>query len=296
MKLTVLQYITPSRLGGAEDCFLRVVEHQRALGHRVIVVTKRDTPLRPLLEKLNVEVYGWFTRGKIDPVTLSRLCRLIRRERVDIVHTHLTTASWMGSLAGKITRVPVVAHVHAADNKTWFQRADYLVAVARGVKRHLIAQGIAASRIPVIYYGIDLQKYDQPLARDEAKARLGLPPGAKTVGVVASLQERKGHRFLLEAIKKIEPQTGPVYALFAGEGPEEDALRTLARELNIEKQVYFLGFRGDVREVVSACDVFCLPSRKEGLSIAVMEAMALRCPVIATDIAGMAEVVQNGET
>jgi glycosyltransferase involved in cell wall biosynthesis len=116
------------------------------------------------------------------------------------------------------------------------------------------------------------------------------------VGVVANLQERKGHKFLLDALAQIEPKVGPVHALFAGEGPEEGGLREQGLRLGMAERVHFLGFRDDVNAIVSACDIVALPSRKEGLSIAVMEAMALRRPVIATRIAGMPELVKNGET
>lgn len=120
--MTILQYITPSRLAGAEYFFLRVVAHLAQKGHRVIVVTKRDTPLRAEVEKLlplGVELHPWHTHGKIDPITLVKLCNLIRREKVDLINTHLTTASWQGALAGKICGAPVVSVVHATDRKTW---------------------------------------------------------------------------------------------------------------------------------------------------------------------------------
>jgi glycosyltransferase involved in cell wall biosynthesis len=250
MKLTILEYITPSRLGGAEEYFLRLIKHLDEAGHRVIVVTKRDTPLRHEIEKrgLNnpmelhgtVELHGWHTHGKFDPVTLKKLLRLVRDEKVDLIHTHLTTASWLGSITGKLTNVPTVAHVHAADSKTWFQRADYLVAVAQGVKDHLLAQGVPSHKIPLLYYGIDLERYATALPTDEAKAKLGLPPGAKTVGVVASLIERKGHRFLLQALKQIDAQAGPVHALFAGEGPLDAETRAWVDSADFATARYLL--------------------------------------------------------
>ncbi len=294
--MTILEYITPSRLGGAEEYFVRLVALQQQAGHRVLVVTKRDALLRSRLEGSGAQVLGWLTRGKLDPLTLSRLLRLIRRERVDLVHTHLTTASWLGALAGRLARVPVVAHVHAADSKTWFQHADYLVAVAQGVKEHLVEQGVPSARIPVCYYGLDIARFDALPSRDELRRELELPLDAPLVGVAASLQERKGHRFLLEAMAELSPKLPDLHAVFAGEGPEEGALRSLAAELKLGERVRFLGFRGDVRRVVPACDVFCLPSRKEGLSIAVMEAMAMRVPVVATRIAGMPEIIEDGRS
>ena len=296
MPLTFLQYITPSRLAGAEYFFLRVISHLAEMGHRVIVVTKRDTPLRAEIEKLNhpnIVLHAWHTHGKIDPQTLIKLCQLIRDERVDVINTHLTTASWQGALAGKICGVPSVAVVHATDRKTWFQHADYLIAVSSGVKDALIEQGIDPQKIEVLYHGIDLEQYVAPLSSAQAKARLGLPEDALTVGVVASLIPRKGHRFLLEALQKMAM---PIHAIFAGEGELDEELRGQVREMGLEKRVHFLGFRRDIPEIVCALDAFVLPSLKEGLSIAVMEAMALEKPVICSAIAGLPEVVRDGQT
>ena len=296
MPLTFLQYITPSRLAGAEYFFLRVISHLAEMGHRVIVVTKRDTPLRAEIEKLthpNIELHAWHTHGKIDPCTLAKLCKLIHDERVDVINTHLTTASWQGALAGKMTGVPSVAVVHATDRKTWFQHADYLIAVSSGVKDALIEQGIDPAKIEVLYHGIDLDQYVAPLTTAEAKTRLGLPANARTVGVVASLIPRKGHRFLLEALRNMSE---PIHALFAGEGELDEELRGHVREMGLSERVHFLGFRRDVPEIVCAMDAFVLPSLKEGLSIAVMEAMALEKPVVCSAIAGLPEVVRDGQT
>ena len=299
MPLTFLQYITPSRLAGAEHFFLSVITRLAAQGHRVIVVTKRDTPLRAEIEKLaspRIELHAWHTHGKIDPRTLAKLCRLIWRERVDIINTHLTTASWQGALAGKICGVPSVAVVHATDRKTWFQHADRLIAVSRGVRDALICQGVDAHKIEVLYHGINLENYVPTSDCAAAKVRLGLPGDARTVGVAASLIARKGHRFLLEALAELEQTLGPIHALLAGEGELEAELRARAAELGLGERVHFLGFRRDIAQVIGAMDVFVLPSLKEGLSIAVMEAMALQKPVVCSRIAGLPEVVREGET
>ena len=296
MPLTFLQYITPSRLAGAEYFFLRVIAHLAEMGHRVIVVTKRDTPLRAEIEKLdhpNIVLHAWHTHGKIDPLTLTKLCKLVHDEGVDVINTHLTTASWQGALAGKMTGVPSVAVVHATDRKTWFQHADYLIAVSSGVKDALIEQGIDPAKIEVLYHGIDLGQYVAPLSTEQAKTRLGLPADARTVGVVASLIPRKGHRFLLEAMRNMSE---PVHAIFAGEGELDAELRGQALEMGLGERTHFLGFRRDVPEIVCAMDAFVLPSLKEGLSIAVMEAMALEKPVVCSAIAGLPEVVRDGQT
>lgn len=305
MPLTILQYITPSRLGGAERYFLKLVEELGVRGHRVIVVTKRDTPLRAEMEALvaslpedaRPELHFWFTRGKIDPFTLCKLVLLIKKRGVQIINTHLTTASWQGTLAGKITKTPVVAVVHATDRKTFFQWADHLVAVSGGVEEFLVEQGVPSSKIERLYCGLDLRDVDAvaPVTSQEAKRRLGLPEDALTVGIAASLIGRKGHRYLLDALKILEGRGVTAHAIFAGEGDQEEALRAQVQALQLGDRVHFLGFRRDVHQVIAAMDVFTLPSEKEGLSIAVMEAMAIGRPVVATRISGMDEVVRDGE-
>ena len=303
--MTILQYITPSRLGGAERYFLKLVEELGLRGHRVIVVTKRDTPLRAELESLAAtlpaqarpELHFWHTRGKIDPWTLFKLVALVKSRGVQLINTHLTTASWQGTLAGRLTGVPVAAVVHATDRKTFFQWANHLVAVSGGVEEFLRDQGVPGCKIERLYCGLDLRDVAQvaALSSEDAKARLGLPPDALTVGIAASLIRRKGHRFLLEALQMLRERGLEVHAIFAGEGDQEEALRAQVEALKLGNHVHFLGFRRDVHQVIAAMDVFTLPSEKEGLSIAVMEAMAIGKPVVATRIAGMDEVVKNGE-
>ena len=129
---------------------------------------------------------------------------------------------------------------------------------------------------------------------------LELVHDARLVGVVASLIERKGHRFLLDAMSQIDnaqlPDNSQLHAVFAGEGVLRAELEAQVRVLDLQQRVHFLGFRDDAKTIMAACDIVALPSLKEGLSIAAMEAMWLRRAVVATAIAGMPELVVDGET
>jgi len=296
--MTIVQYITPSRMGGAEAYFLRLCEFLARRGHRVIVITKRDALLRVEAEKLKhigVEVYGWHTRGKFDLWTLIRLVRLLRRERVEVINTHLTTAAWMGAWAGKIARVPCAAWIHGRDQKTWFQWADVMIAVAEAVREFLIEQGVSPRRVELHYLGVDVKEFSpfSPAQKRAAKEGFGLSPQARTVSVIGHLSERKGHRFLIEALALLPRD---VELLLAGEGVLEPELRAQAGALGVSERVHFLGFQGDVKRVLAATDVFCLPSLKEGLPLSVMEAQACGVVVVASQTAGVPEVVREGET
>ncbi len=297
--MTFVQYITPSRVGGAETYFLELCAFLAKRGHRVIVVTKRDATLREeadrLLKPLGVQVLGWHTRGKFDPRTLFRLVRLIRREQAHLINTHLTTASWLGAWAGKLAGVPSIAWIHGRDKKTWFQFAGRLIAVANSVREYLVEQGVPERKIDLLYYGVDIRRFTPPTddERSEAKQSFDLAPDTRTISVVASLIDRKGHRFLLEAVANLPAD---LHLLFAGEGVLEEALRAQSKDLGLENRVHFLGFQRDVERVLAATDILCLPSLKEGLPISIMEAQARAVTVVAARTAGIPEVVREGET
>lgn len=296
--MTIVQYITPSRIGGAETYFLDLCAWLAKRGHRVIIVTKRDCRLRQEADKLKplgVEVHGWYTRGKFDLRTLVRLVRLLKREEAGVINTHLTTASWLGAWAGRLTGVPSVAWIHGRDKKTWFQFAERLIAVAKSVREFLVEQGVPENKIELLYYGVDLRRFSPPneQERAEAKRAFSLAPDVSAIAVVASLIERKGHRFLLEAVAQL---AHPPQLLFAGEGPLEADLRAQSQALGLEDRVRFLGFQSDIGRVLAAADIVCLPSLKEGLPISIMEAQAYALPIVAARTAGIPEVVHEGET
>ncbi|BCM92239.1 N-acetyl-alpha-D-glucosaminyl L-malate synthase [Abditibacteriota bacterium] len=297
--MTFVQYITPSRVGGAETYFLELCAFLAKRGHRVIVVTKRDSTLRAeadkLLNPLGVQVLGWHTCGKFDPRTLLRLVRLIRRERAALINTHLTTASWVGAWAARLAGVPSIAWIHGRDKKTWFQFAGRLIAVANSVREYLVEQGVPEQKIDLLYYGVDVRRFVPPTDQEkrDAKQSFDLAPDARTISVVASLIERKGHRFLLDAVANLPAD---LQLLFAGEGVLEEPLRAQVKTLGLENRVHFLGFQRDVERVLAATDILCLPSLKEGLPISIMEAQARAVTVVAARTAGIPEVVREGET
>ncbi|RYX81575.1 glycosyltransferase family 1 protein [bacterium] len=296
--MTFVQYITPSRVGGAETYFLELCAFLAKRGHRVIVVTKRDSRLRIEADKLKpfgVHVHGWHTRGKFDPRTLIRLIRLIKHEEANLINTHLTTASWLGAWAGKIAGVPSIAWIHGRDKKTWFQFAGRLIAVANSVREYLVEQGVPEAKIDLLYYGVDIHRFTPPTDQEKAEAKqsFGLSPQARTISVVASLIDRKGHRFLLDAVANLPSD---LQLLFAGEGALEEDLRAQTKALGLEDRVHFLGFQRDVERVLAATDTLCLPSLKEGLPISIMEAQARAVTVVAARTAGIPEVVREGET
>jgi glycosyltransferase involved in cell wall biosynthesis len=293
----VYQFITPSQIGGAEVHVMTLCRKLAERGHGVTVVCPRGRALTRELEDRGFDVWAPRTTGKVDPVTLVRLAARLRRDRVAVLHTHLSTASLIGGLAARWARVPAVATVHGLNTRTAFAYARRIIAVSHAVCEHLVAQGMPVSRISVIYNGIELDRYREPPDAGLVRARMGLAPGESLIGAVGRLGPEKGHSYLIEAMALLIKREGlQARLLIVGEGRNRPVLLQTARRCGIADRVTLMGFQRDVMPYEAALDLFCLPSLKEGLSLSALEAMALSKPVIASRVGGTPEVVADGET
>jgi glycosyltransferase involved in cell wall biosynthesis len=300
--MTILEYTSASRIGGAETYLLRLVEVLKSRGHRVLVVARGGSPIEKALLERGIEVHG-FHRGGKSPMPIWKLWQLVRREKVDVMHTHLFSAHSRAAWVGNKASIPTVAHVHALGEPVAHLRSSTrVVAVAHRLREEVVEQGIPIDKVTVIPTGVNTAEWSDLPSSEVARKRLQIPVNSRPVSVVASLTERKGHRFLLRALEPIikteKPSEAPIHILLAGEGGEAENLRQLSQELNISERVSFLGFcaKDRVHDVLAASEIVALPSLREGLSISVMEAMAANRPVVATAIAGMPELIENGKS
>ena len=266
--LRIVQYITPSQIGGAEVHVTALADRLRARGHEVAVVCPRGRPLVAELAARGLRVRTPRTIGKLDPVTLARLVGWLGRDRAQVIHTHLSTASLLGSLAARIRGIPAVATVHGLNTRTCFNWAHAIIAVSNAVKQHLVAQGMAADRITVVHNGVDLRAMsradDSGMVRDE----WGLPPGGPVLITVGRLTPKKGHRDLLEALSKLvgDPRRDGLRLLVVGTGALRPELEREAEGLGLAERVIFTGFQRDVLPFLQAADIFVLPSIQDNLS------------------------------
>jgi glycosyltransferase involved in cell wall biosynthesis len=174
------------------------------------------------------------------------------------------------------------------------RRTQALVAVSEQVRRFLAAQlRLEPSAITLVRNGIAM-----PVASPERVAalrqRLALPSGEPVLGTVASLTQKKGHAFLLEAVAALRARGIRVSLVLAGDGPERASLEASASSFGIADRVHFLGVHEQVGDVLAVIDVFVLPSLTEGLPLALLEAMAAGKPIVATDVGGVPDVIVPG--
>ena len=262
-------------------------------------------PIRHLLQEINI-----FS----DLMALWELIRLLRRQKYDIIHTHNSKAGFIGRLAAKMARVPIIIHtIHGFSfhdfekppRKKLFiylerfaaQLADKLITISNPLRAWGLSSGIGRpDQYITIYSGIDIEKFNKYFDVKEKKNQLGILPEDKVVGVVSKLWEGKGHRNILCAAKTVIAQIPQVKFVFVGEGYLKNELENLAKQLGIFEYVIFTGFRADIPELTATFDISVLASLYEGMGRVLLEAMVLGKPVIGTRVGGIVEVIDDGKT
>ncbi|MBI1398044.1 MAG: glycosyltransferase [Betaproteobacteria bacterium] len=247
-------------------------------------------------------------RHKYDLPGAWRLARVVRDRRIDVVYFHNSRLALLWcELLRRRTRTPVIAAIHnwlAPGERGRFDvfrrllpHMNRIVTLARVQKRRLAAgTGIAADRIVVIPNGLDLSRWPTPSGTDEERARalLSVPPGTPVVGIVARLHREKGIDIFIESVRRLAPQIPEARFVIVGDGPENESLRSLARDAGLADRVAFLGQRRDVPDILYGFDVAVLASREEVLPMAILEYMAAARPIVAADVGAVSELVENG--
>ena len=245
--------------------------------------------------------------GAFDTRWAQAFAALVRNERVEVIHAHEFTANTYGSLMGQIMGVPVVATVHG---KNYFaeqvkrrvayryvSRVSRMVAVSEDLKQFIVQRvGVAEHRVNVVYNGVDVAGLPPVNQLSAIRADLRLDGYDHVIGAVGSLYPVKGHIHLIKALPEILRACPKTLLLLVGQGELEQVLKAEVVKRNLDAHVRFLGFRSDVLALLWLFDVFVLPSLSEGLSMALLEAMAAGKPVVATKVGGNSELVIDGIT
>jgi glycosyltransferase involved in cell wall biosynthesis len=284
-------------VGGQEQLLVEMARH--ADPRRVSLLFVSLTGRGALAD--DIEACGWPVTALgappgLRPGLVARLACLFRRTRPDIVHTHDDRPNIHGAPAARLAGVPVVIHTrhHQGAHLSGRQRLlvrlvsscdDRFVCISHDSRTWACRQGISPHRLRVLHNGIDLMRF----------AYRGPDPTGYAV-LVARLSPEKGIDVLLQAMSRMVPNQADFRVQIAGDGPGRATLEQQARQLGVDGHVRFLGTVRDVPELLAGARLFVLPSRTEGISLTLLEAMARGLPVVATNVGGNPEVVANGET
>ncbi len=282
-------------MAGAETFLARLT--RRASFDQFVshVVTSRSRANRELLAA-NLPFDRLGIGGKANFLAIPRLALAVRRFQADLLHSHLSTASWWCGWLEQLDGPPSIGHVHGFTSPHWHRRQSHLIACSEAVRLDLIQKGIAADRVTVLHYPMDPDDMRPTRSRLAVRQELGAEHDTPIVGTFAHLSPKKGHRELLQAASLVLNCLPKAQFWCFGEGPLRHEAEQAARELGIADRFKLFGFRRDVPDLMQAIDVMCLPSRREPFGLVYVEAALAEKPVIACRAGGVPEIVIHGET
>jgi len=266
-------------------------------------------PLQVAMQKLETRTFSLEVSKRWQyPLALLRLVRLLRREKVAVLHAHCFDPTLIGLVAARLAGVRIVFTRHHSDHNirigarwhtridAWCARhADHVIAVSEATRRIMVEiEKVPSSQITVIYNGMDSLPNPTPEGVERVRRELGLLD-KKVCLMMARLHEEKGHRFLFDSIREIQSRVGPVVFLFAGDGPHRRQLEEYVIARGLQNEVRFLGRRDDVSDLIAASSVVVLPSLAESFGFTLLEAMSLGRPVVGSTTGGIPEVVAAGK-
>ncbi len=298
-RLKILYVDTEEFWRGGQEQLVTLMTGMQQRGHDVHLAAPRGSPLAEEALRRSIPAHPFRQRVEFSPLAPLRLLKMVRLTAPDIVHFNTPRPILAGGFASLWEGAPLRVCSRRV-NFPLRSKLSYLkynlflegtVTVSTSIQQTLIQHGVDRDRIKVIYEGVDIPWIDQIKASSLFSDRTGL-----VVGTVAHLSPEKGHATVLEAAALLRSQFPDVTYVFVGDGPLKTRLIDKAAALGIRDRVVFTGFRSDSEALMKEFDIFCLASDSEGLSSAILAAMATPLPVLATNVGGIPELVLDGKT
>lgn len=304
----VLQIRCTGQLLGAERVILELGGKLPNFGYEMIIgIPVEEGQPEPEMvsaaQALGYNVVLFPIKGAFDLNVLKTIKRYVIENKVDIVHSHGYREDLYAIGCKKVAKL--VATNHLWKRRDWKLKLyakldafllkffDRLVAVSKPVAKDMVSEGLKMKQITLVQNGIDTEAYRNTTSQQQIRTSLGLDKDTIVMCTLSSLTQEKGIDLALEALAKLGEQPQKLVLLVIGEGPEESGLKAMAKTLGIDDRVIFTGRRNDIPEVMSCTNLFLLPSYIEGLPMALLEAMASGCAVVATAVGDVPDVVDN---
>ena len=284
---------------GGQDQLLALLKGLRQRGHQVHLVCHPETLLRKRAAENGISVHSLVIRSEIGFFAFLSLIRILRKVGPDVLAFNTPKAIFVGTLASKFTSVRakiIFRRVNFPLHKTFFSRLKYtwgidcVIAISESIHLQLQMCGIPGSMIRTVYEGMDLSLYPKPAA-----GKMRQPGKPAVIGTVAHLSREKGLNYLIEAAALIPGVREKMRFVIVGDGKCLQELKDLAVSKGLQDIFHFAGFHSNTHSFMNSFDLFALPSLSEGLSSAILEAMAAGLPIVATKVGGIPELVKHGE-
>jgi glycosyltransferase involved in cell wall biosynthesis len=275
-------------------------------GYRMMIACQPGSRIQNVAEGKGIPVIALRMRAAADPLAVANCIRAIKKNGVDLVHTHSSTDSWCCSMGAKLAGVPVIRsrHVTTPISTNFFsyflfmKLADRVITSGETIRRQMLEDnGYNPRKIISVPAGIDEKRFSPEISGDNVRKDLNIGKEDYLLGIVSVLRSWKGHVYLLEAFRALREKIPHLKLVIVGSGPQERNIRKYIEGNGLAGKAIMTGHREDVPQILKNLDLFILPSySNEATSQVIPQAMAMGIPVIATSAGGIWEVVKDGET
>jgi glycosyltransferase involved in cell wall biosynthesis len=299
--LTILHTEASPGWGGQEIRILSEASAFAKRGFHVLIACQPGSHLGREAQRRGLTMRPVAMHEAVDVRACWRLRRLMRTEDVDLVHTHSSIDAWLAGFAAKSLRLPVVRSRHVSipvkrrRNFVYNALCDRIISSGEAIREVLIAGGVDPEKIVAIPAGVDTAQFHPAVSGAAVRRELAI--NGPVIGTVAMFRRSKGYHVLLRAIPAIlRSEPGAVF-LWVGDGVGRTALQQEVAEAGVQAKVHVAGFREDVPACLAAMDVVVLPSiTSDGVPQVILQALAMRKPVVASAVGGIPEVIQHQRT
>lgn len=300
----ILHLISGLEIGGTETQLLRILPKLQKYHQSRVCCVRGHGPIGAELEKNGIKVYYLDLKNIIDFPALIRFYKIVKDFSPDILVTYLIHADLYGRILGKLFRIKKIVSSKRGALLQWewlafFDRltkrmvTHYLVQTEAAKKEWMERLKLPEKKFTVIPNGIEPKDFDITIDKETKINEIGVKLDNINIVCVSKLREGKGHSYLLKAFDDVYKQYQKINLLIVGDGDQLDNLMKQTASYESKKNIYFLKDRNDVKEILKISDIFVLPTEAEGMSNAILEAMASGLPIITTDISVNRELIKN---
>lgn len=302
--IKVMHILTDCNVGGAGRWLLNFLKNADKTNFNIEVILPKGSLLAGFIRRtgVHVEELPFLAEKSLDLKALKPLYSYIKSSKPDIVHAH---ASLTARIAARLAGIKAIVFTkHCLDNKASVLKktanriinslfCDRIIAISEAVKTSLVENGTPARKVTVIYNGIQPVNKVSEAEKDEFRQKLGINPDDAVVGIVARLEDVKGHRYFLEAASLIKNKMNNVKFIIAGTGSQLANIKMKVKELALVNNVILTGYIDDIEKLFGIFDVNVITSISEALCLSLIEGMSAGLPSVAFETGGIAEVVDE---
>jgi len=302
--MNILYLTNHLNIGGISSYVLNLATGIKKRGHNVYIASSAGQLLTKFIAQgivyIPIPIKTKSEASYKILISKFKLLKYIKEKNIEIIHANTRVTQVLSFLIQRTCGKPYISTCHGFFKKRFFRKifpcwGNKVIAISESVKEHLLRDfKVKEEDIRVIHNGIDVDKFrvQSSEPRVDLKKKLGLCEGP-VIGIIARLSEEKGHTYLIKAMQEVITRIPQAQLLIVGEGRMREELVNLTKTVGLEKSIFFIPSVMDTQEVLSGMDLFVLPSLKEGLGLALMEAMACGLAVVGSDVGGIKSLIQN---